>query len=81
MLGSGSCAMNSLALMQQVLLEAPALMLTGLNPERSLEERADMVSAQSLADFEALLKNQTLGEAVAPGIVLAVEIARKKKLV
>ncbi len=52
--------MNSLALMQQVLLEAPALMLTGLNPERSLEERADMVSAESLADFEALLKIKRL---------------------
>ncbi|AKP73573.2 hypothetical protein Psal006b_02063 [Piscirickettsia salmonis] len=73
--------MNSLALMQQVLLEAPALMLTGLNPERSLEERADMVSAESLADFEALLKNKTVTKAVAPGIVLALEIARKKKLV
>ncbi|ODN41759.1 hypothetical protein [Piscirickettsia litoralis] len=72
--------MNSLALMQQVLLEAPALAPEGLNPERSLEARAQMVSAKSLADFEKLLMNKHVMDA-AVGIKMAAEIARKMKLV
>lgn len=70
--------MNSLALMQQVLLEAPALAIDGLNPERSLEDRAQMVTVAALTDFEALLNGQAVAEAPI-GIRLAAEIAKGLK--